>query len=130
MTRPFKPYLPGVLALIAEEVGLDTAITLAKARGGRSVFVPKRPEHGHSLVEIVGFDAAIEISRLLGHGNVMIPCGNIKGAAGRRARIETLLREGWSPSAVQAEVDVSIRTVERVSASLRDDQPSLFLDLD
>lgn len=130
MSRKFKPYLPGVLALIADEVGIDAAIDLAKARGGRSVWIPKLPKPEHSLSGIVGFKNACRISKLLGFGNVLIPCGNIGGAAGRRARIEMLLKENkLSNSQIAAEVDVHIRTVERVSTEIgdtRNAQPSLF----
>ncbi len=132
MTRAFKPYLPGVLALIAKEIGIDCAIELAKARGGRSVWIPKQPSPDHTIVSIVGLEDAIQLSRLLGGGNVLIPCGNIGGAAGRRAQIERLLSEGVPNGQIAAEVDVHIRTVERVAATLRDAQgaePSLFPDL-
>lgn len=132
MTRRFKPYLPGVLSLIADEIGIGCAIKLARARGGRYTFIPKHPRPGQALVDIVGLEDAARISTLLGHGNVLIPCGNIGGAAGRRARIEQMLSEGASFSTIAAEVDVHIRTVERVAASIRDadaEQPSLFPDL-
>lgn len=120
MNQSFKPYLPGVLGLISREVGIDCAIDLAKARGGRSVWIPKNPNPDHAIVSIVGLEEAIQLSRLLGVGNVLIPCGNIGGAAGRRARIERLLAEGVPNGQIAAEVDVHIRTVERVAASLRD----------
>lgn len=130
MTKVFKPYLPGVLGLISEEIGEKAAIDLAKARGGRTVWIPKNPKPRQSLSGIVGLENARLISKLLGSGNVLIPCGNIGGAAGRRARIEMLLKENkLSNSEIAAEVDVHIRTVERVSTEIgatRNSQPSLF----
>lgn len=132
MKVAFKPYLPGVLALIAQEIGPDCAIALAQARGGRSLWIPKTPGPDHAVVGIVGLRDAVALSRLLGGGNVLIPCGNIGGAAGRRARIERLLAEGVPHGQIAAEVDVHIRTVERAAAALRrarDEEPSLFPDL-
>lgn len=131
MARPFKPYLPGVLALVAKEIGIDCAIALAKARGGRSLWIPKDPQPDNVISQIVGHKDAVAVSNLLGCGNVMIPCGNIAGAAGRRARIEKLLRDGMPQGQIAAEVDVHIRTVERLAAELRDpdSQPSLFPDI-
>lgn len=128
MNKAFKPYLPGVLALIAEEVGEDVAVRLAEARGGRAIYIPKTPKSNTELSLIVGLDPARELSKLLGHGALMVPCGNIGGAGGRRARIEALWHQGLSQAQIAAEVDVHLRTVERVVASLRDDrEPKLPL---
>lgn len=126
MNQSFKPYLPGVLALIAEEIGEEVAVRLAEARGGRAIYVPKTPKADAELSQIVGLEAAQQLSKLLGHGTLMVPCGNIGGAGGRRARIEALWRQGLSQAQIAAEVDVHTRTVERVVASLRDDsEPKL-----
>ncbi|UWQ00835.1 hypothetical protein K3X44_09935 [Aliiroseovarius crassostreae] len=121
MNQPRKPYLPGVLALIADEIGEETAVRLAKARGGRVIYIPKNPKPDSELTLIVGLNAATQTAKLLGHGRCIVPCGNIGGAAGRRARIEALWHEGLSQGEIAAEVDVHTRTVERVIASLRDD---------
>ncbi|MBF9049902.1 helix-turn-helix domain-containing protein [Roseobacter sp. HKCCD9010] len=126
MNKSFKPYLPGVLAMIAEEISEQVAVRLAEARGGRAVYVPKTPKPGSELSQIVGLEAAKQLSKLLGHGTLKVPCGNIGGAGGRRARIETLWHQGLSHAQIAAEVDVHTRTVERVVASLRDDsEPKL-----
>lgn len=126
MAEAFKPYLPGVLALISQEVGQEAALKLAGERGGRAIYVPKAARADDVLTGIVGLDDAQKIVTLLGHGTLMVPCGNIGGAGGRRARIEALLRQGLSQSEVAAEVDVHTRTVERVVAELRyDTQPRL-----
>jgi hypothetical protein len=126
MNEPFKPYLPGVLALIAEEIGEDVAVRLATARGGRAVYIPKIPKPEAELTRIVGLDAVRALCKLLGHGTVMVPCGNIGGAGGRRARIETLWRQGLSHAQIAATVDVHTRTVERVVATLKDTRQQNF----
>lgn len=118
MTSTFRPYLPGVLHLIAELIGTDLAVELAKARGGRMVYVPARPKESHELARIVGIEGAKILSQQLGKGRVLIPCGNIGGAAGRRARIEALLADKLSHSEIAAEVDVHVRTVERVASEM------------
>ena len=112
--------------MIAEEIGEEVAVRLAEARGGRAIYVPKTPKADAELSQIVGLEAAQQLSKLLGHGTLMVPCGNIGGAGGRRARIEALWRQGLSQAQIAAEVDVHTRTVERVVASLRDDsEPKL-----
>ena len=124
MREAFKPYLPGVLAYIAEEISVDVAVRLAETRGGREVYIPQAPDEDCKLTSLVGLNAARQISQLLGHGTLLVPCGNIGGANGRRARIEELWRLGLSQPRIAAEVDVHTRTVERVVRSLKDDRQS------
>ena len=121
-----KPYLPGVLALIAEEIDEDCAIALANARGGRNVFIPKSVEPDHELSRIVGFEKAKQLSELLGGGRLAVPYGSFGGQAGRRAKIETLLQKGLSHSDIAAEVDVSQRTVERIASDYKDPNQTSF----
>lgn len=125
MTPP-KPYLPGVLAYIAEEIGEQVAIDLATVRGGRTVYIPSNPKADSELSKIVGLGAAIKLNKLLGSGNLLVPCGSVGGAGGRRTRIIELLHGGMSHSNIAAEVDVHTRTVERVAEALKDKrQPKL-----
>ena len=131
MSDGFKPYLPGVLALIAEEISVALAVRLAKPRGGREIYIAKDPTPGSSLSEIVGQAAAQQLYKLLGSGKMLVPAGNISGQTGRRQRIAMLLDQGMSHAFIAADVDVHIRTVERMSAELRcpkdQRQPDLFL---
>lgn len=125
MTPP-KPYLPGVLAYIAEEIGEQIAVDLAVGRGGRAVYIPTNPKADSELSKIVGLDAAAKLTKLLGSGSLLVPCGSIGGAGGRRTRIIELLDVGMSHSNIAAEVDVHTRTVERVALSVKDQrQPKL-----
>ncbi|MVO18266.1 hypothetical protein [Parasedimentitalea huanghaiensis] len=119
MSDGFKPYLPGVLALIADEISVDLAVCLAKQRGGREIYIAKDPAPSCSLSEIVGQANAQKLYKLLGSGKMLVPAGNISGQTGRRQRIAMLLDQGLSHSIIAADVDVHIRTVERVSAELR-----------
>jgi len=128
MSDGFKPYLPGVLALIAEEISVDLAVRLAKARGGREIYIPDGPGPTSTLAELVGLESARNLYKLLGHGKMLVPAGNFSGQTGRRQRIAMLLEQGMSHSLIAAELDVHLRTVERVAASLRDTrQLDLFL---
>ncbi|MFC4217196.1 helix-turn-helix domain-containing protein [Pseudophaeobacter arcticus] len=131
MSGEFKPYLPGVLALIADNISVELAVRLAKQRGGREVYIAKNPAPGSSISKIVGQANAQKLYKLLGSGKMLVPAGNISGQTGRRQRIAMLLDQGLSHSRIAAEVDVHIRTVERVSAELRSPteqrQSDLFL---
>lgn len=124
--NPPKPYLPGILGWIAEEISEAVAIDLAKARGGRMVYIPANPKPDSELSKIIGLEAARQLTKLIGTGNLMVPCGSVGGAGGRRAQIIKLWEAGLSQSQIAAEVDVHTRTVERVVASLKDTtQPKL-----
>ncbi|MFV1538849.1 hypothetical protein [Phaeobacter sp. JH204B] len=128
MSHNFRPYLPGVLSYIAEEISLDLAVRLAEAKGGREVYISNKA--GSSLAELLGAEDALRLYKLLGGGKLVVPAGNFGGQAGRRQRIAMLLGQGKSHSVVAAEVDVTLRTVERVAASLRrrnDDQGDFFI---
>ena len=128
MKDDFKPYLPGVLALIAEEISEDLAVRLAQQRGGRPVYISKDPKADDSLVELVGLEDARKLHALLGHGSFIVPMGNFGGEQARRARIAQLLGTGMSHANIAAEVDAHVRTVERVAKELRDARQSdLFL---
>jgi DNA-binding NarL/FixJ family response regulator len=120
MSPKRKPYMPGILGYIAREVGEDVAQSLALARGGRAINIPSVPKHESALSKIVGLKAAQEISILLGAGTVNVPCGDFAGAGGRRARIAQLWAAGLTQSQIAAEVDVALRTVERVVAAEKD----------
>lgn len=120
MTQEFRPYLPGVLAFIADEIGDELAVRLAELKGGREIYIPKNPGPETSLAKLVGLENAQRLFKLLGSGKLLVPAGNIGGQTGRRQRVAMLLDQGISHSEIAAQVDVHLRTVERVAASLRD----------
>lgn len=127
MTQP-KYYFVGILSRIAEEIGPDVAIALAMARGGREIYVPKRPKPDDTLSQIVGLPAAKQLQHLIGEGRHRIPLGSFGGQGGRQQRILALWRNGKSQSEIAAEVDVSLRTVERILGKRPDpNQPELPL---
>ncbi|MGV6840001.1 MAG: helix-turn-helix domain-containing protein [Planktomarina sp.] len=113
-----KPYLPGILALIAEHVSEDAAVKLAKARGGRTIWIPGHPKDDHALCKIVGLDNAKSILKVLGAGQVIVPCGSFAGAEGRKRRIVELWQAGLSGEQIATELDVHVRTVFRTIEGL------------
>ena len=57
-------WLPPLLNDVAEAAGLDAALALARAAGGRRVAIPARAKDRHWLVEAVGRTAADAICAL------------------------------------------------------------------
>ncbi len=119
-------YLPGVLGYIAEEIGEEIAVQLAKSFGGRAVYLPKEPRADGRLARKIGLANAQRLSNLLGAGDLLVPCGDFAGNAGRKRCIEALHLEGLSHSQIAEELDVHIRTVERTVAKLRASNQSML----
>ena len=86
MTQEFRPYLPGVLAFIADEICVELAVRLAELKGGREIYIPKNPGPETSLAKLIGLENARQLFKLLGSGKLLVPAGNIGGQTGRRGR--------------------------------------------
>jgi DNA-binding NarL/FixJ family response regulator len=113
--------LPGILAEVAEVAGDEAALALARAAGGRSVYVP-RPDNvpdGHWLVLALGREAAMMVADLVGGGDVAIPLGPTGRQHATRAEVDTLIGQGLSASRIAQRCGVTERTVERRRAALR-----------
>lgn len=126
-------WLPKVLAEIAEAAGLDAALKLAEARGGTEIYVPGRAGDDHWLVATVGREAADAICRhfATGHGGCLIelPLGPRGSIAKLRARVDRMIAEGASASAIALACGFTERGVRKRRAKARDDdgrQPKLL----
>lgn len=76
----------------------------------------------------LGQENAVKIAKLFGSGDLLVPCGDVAGAAGRKARIAELYLKGMSQSQIAAHLGVYIKTVSRATARLRDEEQP-FLNL-
>ena len=126
-------WLPPLLAEIAEVAGLDAALALAGARGGRRITIPAQPRPDHWFAQAVGMDAALLISDHFRVGNsgavVELPVGPSGAMATTRRRIDELLRKGVSADRIAREVRVHRTTVFRRKSSMDETDPrqgSLF----
>ncbi|MFC7455044.1 hypothetical protein [Insolitispirillum peregrinum] len=115
-TPPTQDY-PGILGEIAAIAGPAAAEAVARAKGGRPAYFPRRPMAGHWLADAVGLDKAQAIcDRLVGGGSgftVPVPVG----PSGSRARvwrtISEALAEGCSVPEAAHRAGVDIRTARR-----------------
>ncbi|MFD2183594.1 hypothetical protein [Rhodoplanes azumiensis] len=123
------PRLPGILAEIAEVAGVDTALAIAKAKGGRRASFPVQADDDHWLVKTVGREAADAICkhfRIMSasgrlsscFSDVPIPKGYTAIIAVARARLEEALAEGKSASEAARISGMTERTVFRARARL------------
>lgn len=115
----FKPHLPGLLTLIADETSIELAIKVATKYGGTQIYIAKNILESSELAVDLGFEDAINLQKCLGSGQVLIPKGNFSGEAGRRQQIAMALDQGLTHDQVAKKLDVHIRTVERVARKTR-----------
>lgn len=123
--------LPEVLAEIAEVAGKDAAWEIARAQGGRVVYIPAKVDDGHWLSELVGQEKAKLICDHFRVGDsglrILIPLAKF---ASQRERLARALEQGLTaPDAAQA-AGMHVRTAYRARARRRktgdDDQGDLF----
>lgn len=113
--------LPDLLARIAAAAGEEAALLVAKAFGGRPFYLPNAEEitPSHRLAEVVGVERARAICNEIGRGEVTFPRGPFSSVAETRRRVSELLDQERSHGAIARELNLHIRTVEKISAKLR-----------
>jgi hypothetical protein len=86
--------LPNLLQEIADATDFETAIAMAKARGGVCVYIARNPSAQNWLVKLVGFDKARAIGAALGNpaGGGMNHELPMAARVIRRMNIESVIR--------------------------------------
>ncbi len=110
--------LPAVLQEIAEVAGLDAAWALARAKGGTTIFLPRRVGPRHWLSGIVGYEAARKICdhfRSNHQERVVVP---MAAASQRDTRWREAIAEELSINETAERLGVHGRTVSRHRARL------------
>jgi hypothetical protein len=101
--------LPGIAREIEAVIGTELTLRLLEKRGGSEIKVPTKAR-GTKLAEWVGEDAAQKIVDVIGPGKLELPCGDLRGAKGRRRRGIAMLERGATLEEVAFECDVHVRT--------------------
>lgn len=123
--------LPEVLAEIAEVAGTQAAWEIARAQGGRQVYIPAKVDDGHWLSELIGEDKANAICEHFRAGDsgirLLIPLAKY---VDQRERLARALDQGLTaPDAAQA-AGMHVRSAYRARARKRhsndDDQGTLL----
>lgn len=118
-------WLPQSLREIADIAGLDAALALAEAYGGRRVKLPSRYRPGTWLDRLVGETAAKAIIEHFGTTPLDIPLAGAGTYAQMRrnmaARFEALTAEGASAARIAAELGITERAVRMRRAARRGD---------
>lgn len=112
--------LPVVIAEIERVAGHETALALAFAKGGQTVYIPAYAQEGHWLTDLVGLEAAAKICnhyRVANTGvRLLIPIA--KTAMQRRQLVEAL-EKGSSAYQAAAKAKMHWRTAFRIRKKLK-----------
>ena len=110
------PALPAAFDELAQTGGIDAAWALVRAKGGTTVFLPRRAGHRHWLSAVVGFEAAQKICAYY-RGNhqsrLTIP---MAAAAQKAARWTEALNSDLSLNDTAEIMQTHVRTVSRYRA--------------
>lgn len=122
------PYLPGILAEIADAAGLGAALAIAEAKGGARAHFPAHAGDDHWLTRLVGREAADKICahlRTYAHSSrgagayLDVPLGPKNFYARARRAAEDMTAQGVPREEVARRLGVSMRMVQRTRARLR-----------
>jgi DNA-binding NarL/FixJ family response regulator len=122
--------LPHILAEVAEIAGLDAALRLARARGGRRLYVPQRPTPDY--IAEIGEAAAAALSTLYPNETISVPLGPTGALKQAKRAVDEALSRGLSAGEAAQVAGVTERTVynhrARRRAELDSRQGRLFED--
>ena len=116
--------LPQLLQEVADCLGIEAALTLAKKLGGQRVRVPKSPGPSSPLVRAIGMEIATALAGLYGGELVIVPMAAALNAAARRRAIAN---DGRSANAVAAAMGCHVNTVYRLRRGGRVDPRQIDL---
>ena len=111
--------LPITAQVIADVIGTEKALTLARATQCRSVYIPQRLNPDHWLVEVVGTDAAQKL--IAEFPSCCLPlakCSSVVKAK-RNKRIAELSAQGLYPTEISRRLGVSRNTVKTILYRMR-----------
>lgn len=88
--------LPAVLRRIADAVGVEAALALADARGGRRIHVPKHMLAAHWIVREIGMERARRLAAVFGGEQIDLPASRTGATKAARRRCDHALAQGAS----------------------------------
>ena len=110
------PGLPPTLAAIAEVIGLQRTLSLAKKAGGTRLYFSKTAKPEHSLVQLVGLRAARDLANRFGGESLHVPNGR---AALNSYRARALRREGRTVREIARKLGLSDRWISQLTRDIK-----------
>ena len=128
--------LPGLLGDIADIVGPEVALEIARSHGGTRVSIPADAQPDHWLTKLVGMSTAEKICKGLstidgdgkrnGIRGEILPLGPASALRSARRRAKDALDSGASAREAAREAGLHERTIWRMKAKDDDRQGELF----
>lgn len=128
--------LPGLLGDIADIVGAELALEIARSHGGTRIEIPPRANPDHWLSKLVGMEKADQICRglatmdadgkLVGVRREILPLGPSSIIKAARRRAKAALDSGMSAREAARASGLHERTIFRLKAGKNEDQGELF----
>lgn len=116
---------PQGLIDIAEVIGPEPALLLARHVGGVTSYVPKEPQNGHKLARIIGLGALRLLSSV--YGGMWLEVPKYAAAKNKKVKIQQLLKQGISLRQAALNADATVRYVTMVSKDMRHEARQLSL---
>ena len=109
--------LPGLLAQVARLTNVEVAVAIARAHGGRRLYLPREPKRTHPLAKLVGLGAARIICAQWGGDRHDIPSAKpfLHWYDARRMR-----RQGMTYAAISKQLGIGVQHVAHLVADLED----------
>ena len=118
--------LPVLLSDFADVVGVESALAIARAKGGQRVSIPANPGDSHWLVKAIGREKAFQLCQAFVPSpgiEVDIPSGPASAYLNERDRRHQIVREGRdagkSANEIAALAGISRRSVQRQLSNIR-----------
>jgi len=121
--------LPHSLQEIAEIIGNGLAVRLSADFGGTEIYIPKKAEADHPLVQAIGHDAAGKLAAWAGGSRLEIPRAVGFHGGRRQAQIKADVEAGLSKKQAARKHLVTTRWVRKICNDERrddTDQGKLF----
>lgn len=118
--------LPGVLAEIADLVGVEAALAVSEAVGGVRAYIPRQPGDGHWLTAAVGAERAAVIAEHFTTGRTGVELNFPVGPGGsynrerrqRARRIAEMVEQGLQPTEIARQAGITRRGAQMAKARI------------
>lgn len=116
---------PQGLIDIAEVIGAECALLLARHVGGIASYIPKEPQNNHKLAMIIGLPALRRLAVV--YGGMWLEVPKYAAAKSKKVKIRRLLKEGASARETALQTDSTRRWVIQVLKEMHNEEQQLSL---
>lgn len=112
--------LPELLALVEAELGMEAALRLVAAHGGRRIYIAKSPRQDAKLAQSLGLPLARLLAAHYGGEFIEVPNGRL-ALGDAAARLRAVAESGASSNRLAGQLGITRRRVLQIRARLAED---------